>query len=318
MEGSRKIIQFGESSYVVSLPKEWVRRNNLKKSDALFYSENGNGELIFYPNSADKKEEVKEATIIADNKDALHLEREIMSAYVNNCNIIKIIGEIKERQKIEKILNNLLALQIIEESSNKIIAKDFLNIKDVSIKDIIRRMDFIIKVMLEESVESIEKSNRYEDIASMDKSINKLKFLVYRLIKNVFKNPNKIKLLDVSLQQFLSSWIIVSDLEQLSDECRRFTRFLKMQKLNDKEKKAFLDMLKEINLLYSEIMKAYYNNNKILAHSVLAKKGHMIDLCNETFNICDSKVCGPMIEKMKSMVTSVRNIGRVIVDQEDE
>ena len=33
--GYRKIIAFGDTSYVVSLPKDWVEKNGLKKGDVV-------------------------------------------------------------------------------------------------------------------------------------------------------------------------------------------------------------------------------------------------------------------------------------------
>lgn len=43
---SRKIIQLGNSSYVISVPKNWVKRNKLSKGDRLLVQENGKNDLI--------------------------------------------------------------------------------------------------------------------------------------------------------------------------------------------------------------------------------------------------------------------------------
>ena len=50
---TRRIISFGTSSYVVSVPKNWVRENNLKKGD-LIHVEDRKDELILSPNSGGK------------------------------------------------------------------------------------------------------------------------------------------------------------------------------------------------------------------------------------------------------------------------
>src|SRR3989344_3681096 len=45
----RKIIKFGNSSHVISLPSSWVKENNLSKGDIVFIEKNGNNELIILP-----------------------------------------------------------------------------------------------------------------------------------------------------------------------------------------------------------------------------------------------------------------------------
>ena len=37
----RKIIQFGNSSYVITLPQDWMKENNLDKGDKLNVTESG-------------------------------------------------------------------------------------------------------------------------------------------------------------------------------------------------------------------------------------------------------------------------------------
>ncbi len=43
---SRKIIKLGHSSYVVSVPKSWLKKNRLSKGDRLLVQENGKNDLI--------------------------------------------------------------------------------------------------------------------------------------------------------------------------------------------------------------------------------------------------------------------------------
>ncbi|MBS3134491.1 AbrB/MazE/SpoVT family DNA-binding domain-containing protein, partial [Candidatus Woesearchaeota archaeon] len=45
----RNLIKFGNSSFVISLPKDWIDRNKLKKGDAIFIEQNGSENLIIIP-----------------------------------------------------------------------------------------------------------------------------------------------------------------------------------------------------------------------------------------------------------------------------
>jgi len=60
---TRKIISFGNSSYVVSLPKSWISENKLKKGDILNVEEK-NGEILLYAGqNGEKKIEPKSVII---------------------------------------------------------------------------------------------------------------------------------------------------------------------------------------------------------------------------------------------------------------
>ena len=54
----RKLISFGKGSYIVSMPKDCVIKNNLKKGDLISVNDNG-FELTLSANTQDKKSESK-------------------------------------------------------------------------------------------------------------------------------------------------------------------------------------------------------------------------------------------------------------------
>src|SRR3989344_5839866 len=92
---TRKIISFGNSSYVISMPKAWIRENRLKKGDLLNIEEKKD-ELLIYPGQNDKKEEPKRIMIEIDGKDISLIRTEVVSAYLTNYDIIEIMGPIEK------------------------------------------------------------------------------------------------------------------------------------------------------------------------------------------------------------------------------
>ncbi|MDO8656313.1 MAG: AbrB/MazE/SpoVT family DNA-binding domain-containing protein, partial [Nanoarchaeota archaeon] len=60
----RKLISFGKSSFVVSLPKSWVIQNKLKKGD-LIYMEENEGTLILGAKEHESTED-KSTIILTD------------------------------------------------------------------------------------------------------------------------------------------------------------------------------------------------------------------------------------------------------------
>ncbi|MEK6861132.1 MAG: AbrB/MazE/SpoVT family DNA-binding domain-containing protein, partial [Nanoarchaeota archaeon] len=90
----RKLIKFGNSSHVVSIPNEWIKRNNLKKGDTLYLSENGSNELILSPkvDTTNLNGGVKEIIIDISNCTTNDIKTKLTSAYLNDHTEIKITG----------------------------------------------------------------------------------------------------------------------------------------------------------------------------------------------------------------------------------
>ena len=79
----RKLISFGKSSFVVSMPKPWVTQNNLKKGDLIYMEESGSS-LILNPTKSEKVNHEKTKVIGIDGKDISFITREVNSSYILN------------------------------------------------------------------------------------------------------------------------------------------------------------------------------------------------------------------------------------------
>src|SRR3989344_3774063 len=154
----RKLIKFGNSSHIISLPNSWIRKNKLKKGALIYFEENGNGEIVLTPELKKEENRISEITINITNKPIQTIEREIMNGYINNYDTINLVGDIKRcRKEIEDVLGNLIAIEIMEQTSNKIVAKNFLDLNEVSISENIRRIDLTIRSMIGDLKESLLK-----------------------------------------------------------------------------------------------------------------------------------------------------------------
>src|SRR3989344_5322393 len=121
MENFRKIIKFGNSSFVLSLPIDWIKKNSLGKGDLVSISENINNELVLSASSKEKSVQRKEIVIDINNKDLSRIKREIVSAYLNSYGVIRIKG------KMDTITRSMIVdLKSIdkEDLSKSIIARD--------------------------------------------------------------------------------------------------------------------------------------------------------------------------------------------------
>lgn len=313
---TRKIISFGNSSYVISMPKAWIRENKLKKGDLLNIEEKKD-ELLIFPGQNDKKEEPKHIIINIDDKDISLIRTEVVSAYINGYDTIEIRGPIeKNAPRIKAVLRNLSGLEIIQQNAAKIVAKDLLNMEEISILTLIRRMDNIVRSMLIDSVKSIHE-NHYEEIAERDLDVNRLEYLAYRVIRGAMIDSRLAKKLGKTNFELLTDWIMVSKLEKVGDKSKRVARNLAMSNIKPGEKSELERIYQEIKETYFEVMKAYYKKDMQSAFNVETTHIDRINKCNDFVKERQNAYTHMIIEQFKSLSATIRYIARATIGLEE-
>ncbi len=259
----RKLISFGKSSFVVSIPKEWMSTNNLQKGDTVTLNIR-NQNLIIQPKDSHEIKNKSEIVIDVDDKPLKYLDREIISAYINNYRKIILEGsQIKTKSRdIQKLIHNLIALEVMEQKSNIIVARDFLNMKDLSIHNLIQKMDIAARSLLADARRSFEENN-YENISQRDEDINRLFFLICRVIKYGLRNPLMAPATFgvAGCEDLLNLRLAATYIEKISDTAKRAARYMGLVKFSEKQKKEFIKILGKIDQQFVEMMEAYYKKD---------------------------------------------------------
>ena len=154
----RKLIVFGNSSYIITLPKRWVQNNSLNPGDLLSLEESTSG-LLIMPKEV-KANKQKPGGISVDEKSNERIETEIVSLYLTNCSSVEVYGkELGEKIGfVKSVFKNLPGMEIMEESSKRIVFKDLMDANELSVKTIIRRIDTILRGMLEDAAQGEKES----------------------------------------------------------------------------------------------------------------------------------------------------------------
>lgn len=276
----RKIISFGQGSYVVSLPKSWMQKNNLQKGSLVSYYE-GADELVLSSNHLEKKKEEKIILIEVEGKDLNRIKSEVISAYMNNYNTIEVFSKnkIANAADIKSLLRGLAGLEILEQTSTKIVSKDLLNIHDISIGNLMRRMDNIIRGMFDDCNSSIHGEDHSESLYNRDIDVNRIFYLVKRVVNNGLGNSSVAKVLGMNNLQLSSERLVSQRLEKIADRLKRISRYTKGFARCDKTVKELDGTFSEIKQSYLDVMKSYYTHDKNLAFSVEANNRNRVDRC---------------------------------------
>lgn len=217
----RKIIGFGESSFVVSLPKEWVVKNGLKKGDNLFITEEG-GLVKISPTTINQSNIQKNITFDF-NGDLRKLKSQLINSYIDSYHIINIAGRdlLPYTDEIAKLVDRFIALEIVQSGSKKIVLQDFLSIHDFSVHDTIRRMDRIVLSMAEDVKNYL--LGKYPDVSlelqNKELDVTRLSNLIFKILKKSF-NAGDRNILKLNYNDILYYWEITLFIEKIGDQLK--------------------------------------------------------------------------------------------------
>ena len=310
----RKLISFGKSSYVVSIPKPWVIQNKLKKGDHIYIEESGSNLILSKKESCEKKEN-KRKIIDIDKKSPHWIWREVCSGYIlNNHEIVLQGSEIKNKVKeLQNVVQNLIALEIMEQTSDTLVAKDFLDMDNVSLLELIQKMDVVTRTMINESCQVFEECN-YDSINDRDKDVNRLYFLLYRAALFNMENPTKaMKNFKLTPMDMLRSLFMGFYIEVIADEVRRAIRYARMIEGSPEIKKQIKSFLEKMRDYYVGTMKSFYKKDIEAAFKLSdLKMDFEKDLDKLENEVQKIEHLNKVVNRLQRLVTNIHNLGRIV------
>jgi len=226
----RKIIKFGKSSHVITLPNEWMNNNKLEKGDKVNISQMQNSLLV----TLDEKIEKETVEIDIDAVPLKIFNKMLMGYYLKNYKFIKIKGKkvIERLEEIRVLKEKLSSVEIFEIGKDYVLLKDLSDPDKLDVTNLIERIVEIEKLLFNEVIEN----NRHRYIAQVDSNINKLTFLTFKTINYNLEKKHKID----EVKNSIYSWRIVGSFERIGDIIKRISRYIGN---GDKSNRGLVDLL---------------------------------------------------------------------------
>ncbi len=181
----------GGSTYTVSLPKEWATANDVEAGSVVeFHSEE---DLLLL--SPRREEERTEGTLdITGLEDEHELTRAVMTMYVSGFDVIRLETTritAAQRRIIREATQGLVGLEVIEETSERVVLRDLLDSSELSVHNAITRMRLVSLTMLEDAVEALieHDDDLAQDVMERDDDVDRLWYMVSRVFRTVLRNP---------------------------------------------------------------------------------------------------------------------------------
>lgn len=208
------------ATYIVSLPRSWIKRNNIAPGDKIGIIERSDNILFLLPNPHKKKKNI--ASIDASGNDMNFLLRMIISEYIRGADIIRFARASfswKDKKEIRRFVQNSMIGLDLNEHSDKFEIHSIIDIYGLDIKGIVLRIYDLVCWMFKNSFTAIENKDAdlFIDIISRDTEVDRLTLLASRHLHLASKNPEFAKKTGIFAYDALHYNRLISDLESAGD-----------------------------------------------------------------------------------------------------
>ncbi|RXE55494.1 PhoU family transcriptional regulator [Methanoculleus taiwanensis] len=274
----RKVQITGGSSYIVSLPKEWIKSTNIQKNDPVGLIVQPDGSLLITPKiSGEAVQRVKEFEV-SGSTDRTYLLRYLVGAYIAGYTTIRIRSKGRLPAFVRKLVRDFTQMavgqEVINETDDSITLKDLLNPAEMPFCNTLRRMSVIVKSMQEDAVTALATRDAVlaEDVVARDTEVDRLHWLIAR--------QNHLILLDMTLSRKMSIptgtamyyFLISRIIERMGDHATRVARnalILKDREV-DGEILAMIGTASTLALeIFQKSMEAFYCSDIVKANEIL-------------------------------------------------
>jgi len=319
---TRKVQQTGGSSFIVSLPKEWIEKHGIKPKDTVGILSQPDGNLLITPYIS-SQDYIKEKIFDVDDiKNSDFLFRLLIGAYIMGYTKMKIkTSRVKFesfiRETVEGFINIAIGPEIIEETNQFILIKDLLNPKEMPFEKTIKRMYILVQGMHEDAVRALEEGDKAlaTKVIKRDDQVDKLNWLVERQSHIVLRDIILCQKLGITLEDASNFQFISKFLERIGDHAVKIANnVLKIdyQKID----KILFDSITNASKLSLELLNisldAWLKKDLILANENIESISKLTEACEKIqFN---SENTAEFTVEIGYIIESIRRTGEYSAD----
>lgn len=284
----RKVQLIGGSTYIVSLPKKWVKGVGIKKRSEVALVRQRDGSLVIVPDQRSLRGQNERTIRVSPETNPRSITRSIISSYLNGSDSITVLssGRLTPAQlaEVKRAERKLIGLETVEESARHVLLGSLLNLEDLEVRKGIRRMHVVASLMQKEAMEALFSGNRglTESAISRDDDVDRLYFLALRQLRQAASNPETSAALGMDPIECLDLQSVAKRIEHIADHAENVARNVQALLGHDLSK-GMLDGLAVISRMAQEIHegagKSLLEGDLELANHVLNERITMKGFC---------------------------------------
>jgi phosphate uptake regulator len=211
----------------MTLPKEWVEAEKIKKNDPIGVEVQPDGTLLVTKATEREPLQRTKEFDLAGISESAYLFRLLIGAYISGFTTIIIRSKERfppfVRMVVRDFTQMTIGQEVIEETDTAIIIKDLLNPTEMPFANTIKRMFVIAKAMHEDAITAIKTRNiaLAADVTARDNDVDRLHWLIARQTHMILSNVALSKKMGVSPNMAVHYYNISRIIERIGDHAER-------------------------------------------------------------------------------------------------
>ncbi len=325
-EETRKIQFTGKSSYIVSLPKQWVMDLGLKQGDQIRMVRKDSSTLEIYPPKFETRSQKKEdATIEIDDEETSSIVRKLISLYFLGYKTINIkpkTGRLSPNQRNtvkEAVKRMLMGSEIISDSSGGITVQVLVNLLELSVDGAFKRMIHLAKSMSNDAILAMKENNLElaQEVINTDDEVDRFGFYIIRQLKIAIQNEHMLKEMGFrNARDCLGYRLVVKNIERTGDHAA----FIAKDVLEFKKpvKKDIVEKIEEMNEFALSVLDdsclALFKEDYVQAEKTIEKTNEIIKYEKRVRDASKSLKDDEEIYRIRRMTENIRRISEYASD----
>jgi phosphate uptake regulator len=316
---ARKVIEMGEGTLLVSLPKDWTRRSGVKKGATLAVEELSGRKLLVRP-LEEESGSPSEFTVEYPGEGLVQVTNDVTGAYLMGYDVIRISGRKviprEDRTRLKATIGRLVGLEIMDEDSKRITVQFLLEPSVIVPEKIVRRMSGLIDGMLRDTGEGLLKGDErlLGLVGERDDEVDRLYFLLVRATRVAVLHPEVAERHGLSPVDVLDYRVLATFLESAGDAVTELSRKLALvsgQRRLAKEYRSCVAVLTEMNELAT---RAFISRRADKPRTLNSRVGSLMEELRAQVGAMGRS---PEGAGDSELLVALERVGRLLVDVSD-
>ena len=230
----RRIQKTGGSTFIVSLPKNWVLARGLGPGDVLLFTPRADGSLTVYPASATPAESQRRLVEVSNDDEEEHLFRRLIAEYIAGYPLLEIRTASRMSAKTREVVRNfaqrMIGPEILEETAESVILQDVVGQNPLPIPSIVRRMHQMVRAMQADAMTAFRARDASiaRDVVERDWEVDRLHWFLEKQVTSALRDARILATLDLTLPE-CSTYLLASRiLERIADHAVRISETVEL------------------------------------------------------------------------------------------
>lgn len=284
----RKLQKLKSGSYIISIPKDWIEKHQLKSGEQITVSEEEDGSLKLLCAAEDFGKPLEVTLWVDEDSDIRSLKYSLVTYYIQGSDRIHVMSKkiisAEQKKEIKQLRAELPGVEVAEEEANKLTFQILIDPTVFSIESLIERTFVFSLKLYEDAVKALLNLDiplAMEVLERSKEAQRHYRFTIRQVALAAFNQNIGKKIGLKNCRDGIVFALLVRDLSRLiyhSSAIANHVLSLKRKKINPEISELFRKMSEATYQMQKQAMEAFLNKSVKLALNVFSEMDYVREL----------------------------------------